>query len=96
MGVLGMQTRQGRSTPLVWKTVTRSELLSQRNEHEDELLGLLASILPGDVRVTVVADRGFGDTKLFPGGGTEPSGGDPEMMNVMRRTVPQGAVRGRS
>jgi len=31
MIVLGMQTGHGRSTPLVWKTVTRSELKDRRN-----------------------------------------------------------------
>src|SRR5690606_31049200 len=62
MVVLGMQTGHGRSTPLVWKTVTRSELRGQRNLHEDELLILFAAVCPGQVRVTVVADRGFGDT----------------------------------
>ena len=30
--VLGMQTAYGRSTPLVWQTVTRSELKEQRNQ----------------------------------------------------------------
>src|SRR5690606_32115501 len=65
MVVLGMQTGHGRSTPLVWKTVTRSLLRGQRNDHEDELLILFASIISGDVRVTVVADRGFGDIKLY-------------------------------
>ncbi len=65
MIVLGMQTGHGRSTPLVWKTVTRSQLRDQRNEHEDELLILFAALCPGQVRVTVVADRGFGDTKLY-------------------------------
>jgi hypothetical protein len=65
MVVLGMQTGHGRSTPLVWKTVTRSQLRDQRNKHEDDLLVLLAAVLPGEVRVTVVADRGFGDSKLY-------------------------------
>jgi hypothetical protein len=65
MIVLGTQTEHGRSTPLVWKTVTRSELKDQRNAHEDELLGLLADALPEGVRVTVVADRGFSDIKLY-------------------------------
>jgi hypothetical protein len=63
--VLGMQTGHGRSTPLVWKTITRSLLKGQRNDHEDELLGLLAVVLPEGLRVTVVADRGFADRKLF-------------------------------
>jgi Transposase DDE domain len=65
MIVLGTQTEHGRSTPLVWKTVTRSELKGQRNVHEDELLGLLADVLPQGGRVTVVADRGFSDIKLY-------------------------------
>jgi Transposase DDE domain len=65
MIVLGTQTEHGRSTPLVWKTVTRSALKDQRNAHEDELLGLFADVLPQGVRVTVVADRGFSDIKLY-------------------------------
>jgi hypothetical protein len=65
MIVLGTQTEHGRSTPLVWKTVTHSALKDQRNAHEDELLGLFADVLPKGVRVTVVADRGFSDIKLY-------------------------------
>lgn len=63
--VLGMQTEHGRSTPLVWKTVTRSELKAQRNDHEDDLLVVCAAVVPKHVRVTVVADRGFSDSKLY-------------------------------
>jgi Transposase DDE domain len=63
--VLGMQTGHGRSTPLVWTTVRRSELEDQRHDHEDARLGLLALALPEGVRVTVVADRGFTDRKLL-------------------------------
>jgi hypothetical protein len=63
--VLGMQTEHGRSTPLVWKTVTRSELKDQRHDHDDDLLVVLASVVPKPVRVTVVADRGFSDSKLY-------------------------------
>jgi hypothetical protein len=65
MVVLGLQTGHGRSPPLVWKTVRRSELKDPRNDHEDELLNLLALVLPEGVRVTVVADRGFTDSTLF-------------------------------
>ena len=64
MIVLGTQTEHGRSTPLVWKTVTRSALKDQRHAHEDERLGLFADVLPQGVRVTVVADRGFSDITL--------------------------------
>lgn len=63
--VLGIQTEHGRSTPLVWKTVTRSELKDQRNDHEDDLLVVLAAVVPKHIRVTVVADRGFSDSKLY-------------------------------
>jgi hypothetical protein len=65
MIVLGTQTEHGRSTPLVWKTVTRSALKDQRNAHADERLGRFADVLPPGVRVTVVADRGFSDIKLY-------------------------------
>jgi hypothetical protein len=63
--VLGMQTGHGRSTPLVWKTHRRSALKDQRNNHEDDLLSLFARLVPAGVRVTVVADRGFGDSRLY-------------------------------
>lgn len=68
MVVLGMQTSHGRSTPLVWQTVTRAALKDQRNAHADARLlrfaAVVPAVVPTEVRVTVVADRGFGDTKL--------------------------------
>lgn len=63
--VLSLVTRHGRATPLVWLTVAKSELKGQRNACEDAVLVRLAEVLPEDVAVTVLADRGFGDTKLF-------------------------------
>lgn len=63
--VLGMHTAHGRSTPLVWKTVTRSALKEQRNNHEDDLRVVFAAAVPKNVRGTVVADRGFSDSKLY-------------------------------
>lgn len=65
MVVLGLQTTHDRSTPLVSKAIRRSALGDKRNENEDHLLLLFAAEVPGDVRVTVVADRGFGDSKLY-------------------------------
>jgi hypothetical protein len=65
MIVLETQTEHGRSTPLVWKTVTHSELKDQRHAHEDAQLGRLTDVLPKGVRVTVVADRGFADIKRY-------------------------------
>jgi len=59
-------TGHGRATPLVWKTVPKAEVTDgARNDFEDELLLRLKQVMPEGVRVTVVADRGFGDTKLY-------------------------------
>ena len=55
----------GRARPLVWKTVQKSELENRRNDHEAELITRLHEILPATVNVTLLADRGFGDQKLF-------------------------------
>jgi hypothetical protein len=63
--VLGTQTEHGRSTPLVWTTVTHSALQDRRHAHEAELLGRLTDVLPKGVRVTVVADRGCSDSKRY-------------------------------
>jgi hypothetical protein len=62
---LNMVTRHGRATPLMWLTVKKSELKDQRNDHEDRLLQRLHETLPDGVGVTILADRGFGDTKLY-------------------------------
>ncbi|HVP68040.1 MAG TPA: IS4 family transposase [Anaeromyxobacteraceae bacterium] len=63
--VLSMITSHGRATPLLWKTVTKSELKGWRNEHEDVLLERFREVLPEGVKVTVLADRGFGDQALY-------------------------------
>lgn len=62
---LNMVTSHGRATPLLWKTVKKSDLTNRRNEHEDKLLERLREIVPRTVRITVLADRGFGDQKLY-------------------------------
>jgi hypothetical protein len=62
---LSLVTSHGRATPLVWKTVDKENLKNKRNDYEDELLYEFKSVLPDDVKVTVLADRGFGDTKLY-------------------------------
>ena len=63
--VLSMITSHGRATPLLWKTVTKSELRGWRNEHEDVLLERFREVLPEGVKATVLADRGFGDQTLY-------------------------------
>lgn len=63
---LHLVTRHGRATPLLWKTVSQAELKDRRNEYEDELLLRFKEVLPAGVeKVTVLADRGFGDRKLL-------------------------------
>jgi len=62
---LNLLTRHGRATPLLWMTVRKAELKDQRNAHEDALLCRLREVLPPEVEVTVIADRGFCDTKLL-------------------------------
>jgi hypothetical protein len=58
-------TPPGRATPLLWKTVRKSALKNRRNDYEAEVIERLHELLPEDVEVTVLADRGFGDQKLF-------------------------------
>jgi hypothetical protein len=58
-------TRHGRTTPLVWQTVKKSALEGMRNAHEYALVERLHSYLDKDVEITLLADRGFGDQKLY-------------------------------
>ncbi len=63
--VLSIITNHGRATPLVWRTFIKSKLKDNRNDYEDELLNFATTVLPAGIKVTVLADRGFGDTKLY-------------------------------
>ena len=58
-------TSHGRATPLLWKTISKRTLKRRRNHYEDALLLELHRLVPEGVRVTLVADRGFGDQKLY-------------------------------
>ena len=58
-------TSHGRATPLAWKTVKKSTLKGTRNNHEYELVELLHEFIDADVEVILLADRGFGDHKLY-------------------------------
>jgi len=62
---LHLVTKHGRATPLLWKSVMKSELKDWRNEHEDALLERFREVVPPSTKVTVLADRGFGDHKLY-------------------------------
>jgi hypothetical protein len=63
--VLSLVTGYGRAAPLIWLSVWKDELTKQRNGFEDACLCRLAELLPAGCRVTIPADRGFGDQKLF-------------------------------
>src|SRR5438477_5251760 len=62
---MNLVTSHGRATPLIWKTVVKSALKDNRNEYEDQVIRRLHEVLPQGVRVTLLADRGFGDQKLY-------------------------------
>ncbi len=63
--MLSLLTSHGRATPLMWLTVNKATLKTRRNEYEYQVLVRLADALPAEVKVLIVADRGFGDQKLY-------------------------------
>jgi hypothetical protein len=63
--VLSLVTSHGRAAPLIWLTVWKEEIATRRNDYEDACLRHLAETLPTGCRVTILADRGFGDQRLF-------------------------------
>ena len=62
---LNLVTDHGRAMPLLWLSVWKEELKDQRNAFEDACLLRLSQLVPPGCRVTILADRGFGDHKLF-------------------------------
>jgi hypothetical protein len=62
---LSLVTSHGRAAPLIWLSVWQEEIATRRNDYEDACLRRLAETLPAGCRVTILADRGFGDQKLF-------------------------------
>ena len=63
--MLALISDHGRSTPLVWLTVDKDTLKDHRSLYEHRVLVRLAELLPAGTKVCVVADRGFGDQKLY-------------------------------
>ena len=60
-----MLTSHGRSTPLLWKTYRKSTLRDHQRQYENELLEHLKNHVPPDVKVTIVADRGFASELVY-------------------------------
>ena len=63
--VLSLVTGHGRAAPLLWLSVWKDEITKRRNSYEDACLPRLSELVPPGCRVTILADRGFGDQKLF-------------------------------
>jgi len=63
--MLSLVTGHGRAAPLIWLTVWKEEIATRRNDYEDACLRRLAETIPAGCRVTILADRGFGNQKLF-------------------------------
>lgn len=61
--VLSMITKGGRATPLLWRSVPTEKI--QRIAAEDELLERLRAAIPKQVRITLLADRGFGNQDCY-------------------------------
>lgn len=58
-------TKHGRATPLIWKTYPKSDLEGHRTQWEHDLVNQLHAALDPNVEITLLADRGFGDQKLY-------------------------------
>jgi hypothetical protein len=58
-------TRHGRATPLIWASHTKSDLKGNQKQWERDLLYQLQRCIDPTVNVIVLADRGFGDQKLY-------------------------------
>ena len=58
-------TRHGRATPLMWKTHRKSDMEGHRTQWEHDLVQRLHSAMDPKVAITLLADRGFGDQKLY-------------------------------
>src|ERR1019366_2475853 len=58
-------TNHGRATPLAWQTVRKSELAGQRTGIEHAMIERIHGWLPPDINIELLADRGFGDQKLY-------------------------------
>jgi hypothetical protein len=55
---------RGRAVPLLWATYPEWELRHSQNSLEEGLLRLLKTLLPPELTVILLADRGFGRTEL--------------------------------
>jgi len=62
---LYLVTERSRATPLMWVTALKSEMKGWQRAFEEDLLARFRQLVPRELKVTVLADRGFGDAKLY-------------------------------
>ena len=62
---LSLIMKHGRAIPIVWMNVKKSTLKNKQTIYERTTVQMLKDALPKNVRVTLIADRGFGNTPLF-------------------------------
>jgi hypothetical protein len=62
--LMAAAVRKGRAVPLVWASYTAGQLHRSQNGFEEGLLRWLVAMLPGGVRVILLADRGCGRAEL--------------------------------
>lgn len=62
---LYLVTERSRATPLMWVTALKSEMKGWQRAFEEDLLTRFRQLVPQETKVTVLADRGFGDAKLY-------------------------------
>lgn len=62
---LSLILRHGRAIPIVWSTVKKSNLKNNQTAYQRAAVQMLADALPKGVHVTLIADRGFGNTIFF-------------------------------
>ena len=63
--VASLITGHGRATSLLWTTLVKSASGGNRQLVEDQTLQRLREVIASQVKVTVVADRGFADVKFY-------------------------------
>jgi len=63
--MLALLDGPAQAVPLLWRTVEAATLKGGQTECEHALLRRLAAVVPAGTAVRLVADRGFGDRKLY-------------------------------
>ena len=60
-----MITNHGRATPLTWRTYSKQSRKGNQKRYEFEMIERLHEWLDPSIGITLLADRGFGDQKIY-------------------------------